>query len=448
MNFVFIDNYRGFTETLIPIKDVNFLVGENSTGKTSVLAILKLLSPPDFWLQNEFDLKKVGLGTFKDVVSISSNDKTYFSVGIVFDRPIIRKKKQKEAVEKDEREPTETSIVALLMTFTEKEGMPRLASVVSHRNGREVRIKYIGDSIRYKSSESPTNCSAKEFGITRMKEWINIQKVDKTGYTILKQPAMFLKSAPPIVILSFLEDLIIGKSDNSERMEFEIPSFIHDIAWLAPIRSKPRKTYDEYSLDFSPEGDHTPYLIKKKLDSASDSRRFRGFIKNFGENSGLFKSIQIRNYGRGTTSPFELDVIISKDPLSVSSVGYGVSQALPVIVEIFSRPKHSWFAIQQPEVHLHPKAQAALGQIVFNLSAVESKKFIIETHSDYMIDRYRILCKKGENKSTAQVLFFERTETGNRLTSILIDNNGEFSGAQPEAYREFFIKEEMELLGL
>lgn len=56
--FIFLDNYRGFTDTLVPIKDVNFLVGENSTGKTSVLAILKLLSPPDFWLQNEFDLKR------------------------------------------------------------------------------------------------------------------------------------------------------------------------------------------------------------------------------------------------------------------------------------------------------------------------------------------------------------------------------------------------------
>lgn len=143
-----------------------------------------------------------------------------------------------------------------------------------------------------------------------------------------------------------------------------------------------------------------------------------------------------------------IDVVISRDPLSVSSVGYGVSQALPVIVEIFSRPKHSWFAIQQPEVHLHPKAQAALGEVVFNLSGIENKKFIIETHSDYMIDRFRISCRKGDSRINAQILFFERTEMGNKLTSIEIDSNGNFQGEQPSGYREFFIREEMDLLGL
>ena len=42
MNYIYVDNYRGFSKTLVPIGEVNFLVGENSTGKTSILGLIKL----------------------------------------------------------------------------------------------------------------------------------------------------------------------------------------------------------------------------------------------------------------------------------------------------------------------------------------------------------------------------------------------------------------------
>ena len=47
--YIFVDNFRGFRDTCIPITDVNFLVGENSTGKTSILGLLKLLAGPRFF---------------------------------------------------------------------------------------------------------------------------------------------------------------------------------------------------------------------------------------------------------------------------------------------------------------------------------------------------------------------------------------------------------------
>ena len=447
MNFIYVDNYRGFSKTLVPIDDVNYLVGENSTGKTSILGLIKLLSPPDFWLKNEFDFRKVGFGTFRDVVSISASDKSYFSVGLVFDQGISPKENSRKK-SKNEQQEKSYSLVALIMTFTEHEGIPKLSSLISYRNGLDVLVKYVGRSIRYKYRKVQRNLSATEFTNTEFDAWVDEYREDSTGYTILKESKFFLRQAPPIVVISYIEDQIDSESTDNDRLQFEISSFFHDIAWLAPIRSKPRKTYDEFSLEFSPEGDHTPYLIKKKLDSKQDSEKFITFIKKIGENSGLFKGIEIKNYSRGTTAPFELDVILGEHPLSVSSVGYGVSQALPVIVEIFSRPKNSWFAIQQPEVHLHPKAQAALGEAFFDMAILENKKFIIETHSDYTIDRYRILLRKSEQKPRSQVLFFERTESGNKVTRIEIDGTGEFDSNQPESYREFFMKEEMELLGL
>lgn len=151
--------------------DVNFLVGENSTGKTSILALLKLLSPADFWLQSEFDLRKVGLGSFRDVVSIGSNDNSYFSIGTVFDKKIPHdtKHQKNKAVEEH---TSETMPVVLVMTFTEKEGMPKISSISSYKNGNELHIKYIGNTIRYKYANTQYNCSAEHFASFYMRDWV------------------------------------------------------------------------------------------------------------------------------------------------------------------------------------------------------------------------------------------------------------------------------------
>jgi len=231
---------------------------------------------------------------------------------------------------------------------------------------------------------------------------------------------------------------------------FNPPIFNNELAWLAPVRSKPKRTYDAYKSDYSPEGDHTPYLIKRILDKESSAKDFKKFSEEIGKESGLFEGISVKQYGRGATSPFELDVIINNKPLSVCSVGYGVSQSLPVFVELFSRAKNTWFAIQQPEVHLHPKAQAALGSVFFSLASSEGKKFFIETHSDYAIDRFRISYRKSKEatKPEAQILYFERKGNGNTIYQLEIGPDGELPSDQPEGYRSFFVKEEMQLLGL
>jgi predicted ATPase len=247
-----------------------------------------------------------------------------------------------------------------------------------------------------------------------------------------------------------------GISGPSKSYSYYMPRPFGSIIWLAPIRSRALRTYHGYRVDFSPEGEHTPYLIKKYLSrrTKEEQRRavkFIKFIQRFGRESGLFKSIAIREYDRRSkTSPFELDIILTDEALRLDNVGYGVSQCLPVIVEIFVRARDSWFAIQQPEIHLHPRAQGAIGDLIFQLALIEKKKFIIETHSDFILDSYRLnyRSKKYRNRPASQIVFFERTTTGNVLHEIEILENGEISDNQPEAYRTFFLKEQMRLLGL
>ncbi len=443
VKYLFLDNFRGFTKTLLSIRDVNFFVGENSTGKTSILSLVKLLDTPHFWFNQDFNTDEVKLGNFMDIVSIDSPDKSYFRIGLVDIAPEGRKK-----------EPRTSQ--AFLMTFTEEEGQPILSQYTFVSGGEQIKVKLTAKTIKYKDEGQCEIHKDREFIKTMLLSWADShQKIDR-GYATIKVAAERREAL--LFISSALEDILKKKSGGkaSRRLPLYIQRPFESVAWLAPIRTRPLRTYDSYRLDFSPEGYHTPYLIKKYLTRRTKEQRIRAdrfvrFIEKFGKDSGLFKSIAIKDYApRTTTSPFELDIILTKEALSIDNVGYGVSQSLPVIVELFARLRDTWFAIQQPEIHLHPRAQVALGDVIFELAITENKKFIIETHSDFTIDGFRLNYHKEnvQDKPDAQIVFFERSPEGNIAHEVRILENGELSDTQPPAYREFFVKEQMRLLGL
>lgn len=444
MQYLFVDNFRGFSETFIPIRDVNFFVGENSTGKTSILSLLQLLATNHFWFFQSFDTDEVSFGHFNDIVSINAKKRTHFSIGVV-NIPSHQKIKGREKEEAN----------AFLMTFVEKQGMPDLRTYIYTFNDKEVHIQFEKDGPYFQCRKRVKNENFASFKKKICTRWLNayrtpIKKLKKLRSDITKSEINNLMFAT-----SLIEAQISQKSRHLRSKTVRAPirnmlsnSYIR-VTWLAPIRTKPRRTYDEYKLEFSPEGEHTPFLIRKILSNKTEAEKFKKFLKQFGRASGLFEDLSVKKYGRSNVSPFELDIILNRKALSVSNVGYGVSQALPVVVEFFARPKNTWFNVQQPEVHLHPRAQAALGDLMFRLAASEQKRFFIETHSDYLIDRFRLNYRtKKSDSPNSQILFFERTAIGNRVHLISISDEGQLQADQPKGYREFFLRESMKVLGL
>src|SRR5262245_4076918 len=84
MMTLYFHNFRGFERTTLPLRRTNFLVGENSTGKTSVLAALQILSEAEFWFTGRFSSKHVDLGTFSDIARPGTK---YFQVGVATTQP-------------------------------------------------------------------------------------------------------------------------------------------------------------------------------------------------------------------------------------------------------------------------------------------------------------------------------------------------------------------------
>lgn len=127
-------------------------------------------------------------------------------------------------------------------------------------------------------------------------------------------------------------------------------------------------------------------------------------------------------------------------------VGYGVSQALPIVMESIMAPNREVLLIQQPEVHLHPKAQAALGTFFSEMVATSKKQFVIETHSDHLVDRIRISVADGLIKADqVQLLYLERKGLDITIHELNLDDYGNITNAPP-AYRNFFLQEELKLM--
>ena len=98
----------------------------------------------------------------------------------------------------------------------------------------------------------------------------------------------------------------------------------------------------------------------------------------------------MKRKGQKESDPFQIEIKSSSRAFNLVDVGYGVSQVLPIVVDVLQEPKDTTFLLQQPEVHLHPKAQAELGSFLATLGKEQHKRFVIETHSDYLIDRIRM----------------------------------------------------------
>jgi hypothetical protein len=437
MKYVYVDNFRGFQDTLIPLKKVNFLIGENSTGKTSILSLLNLLSAPQFWQQYEFNTDQVELGNFKNIVSIESKNRGYFRIGFLM----------------NESSGEKNNDALVLMTFTEENDLPFLSQFNYLDHQVEMGFK-ISDGVIKHWSDISKNIDLSPVGILeKLKNW-KTNANEKKLKTLTKRHFDRSGGMPPLTYFLLTE---IGL----KRPEYEALSFLSSpmkslaegflkpFIWIAPIRSKPRRTYDRYKYGFSPEGEHSPYLIKKLLTDPKIRKPFLKFIEDFGGESNLLNSLEINPFGNDPSSPFELMVRLNGKLININYVGYGISQCLPLLVEMFSRENGAWYAIQQPEVHLHPKAQAALGSLIHNLALLVDKNFLIETHSDYIIDRFRLNCRQDTKaKIDSQVLYFERTKQGNTVFPVDIEENGNYSENQPKSFRVFFVKEQMDLLSL
>ena len=167
-------------------------------------------------------------------------------------------------------------------------------------------------------------------------------------------------------------------------------------------------------------------------------------IGDVGRDLDLFGRIETRE-----RAPQRNEVLtdVSGEMRNLVDVGYGVTSVLPLARALVDAPRGTQFLLQQPEVHIHPRAQAKMVEMM----AGSPHRFIIETHSDHIIDWFRILVTEARMApSDFGIVYFERLAddpSATKLHQLSLDGSGNLSG-QPGNYRQFFSEETARLLGL
>jgi len=103
-----------------------------------------------------------------------------------------------------------------------------------------------------------------------------------------------------------------------------------------------------------------------------------------------------------------------------ADVGFGIGQALPVIVEGLRTPENGTFLVQEPEIHLHPDAQLAMADFLIDLVHL-NRHVIVETHSENILLRIRHAIlqhtesrgkSKGISSENISIIYVSKTEDG------------------------------------
>lgn len=431
------------------LRPITLLVGENSTGKTTFLGCYRILhrvlSKQDVNINEQLDFNEepFSMGSFHDIVRLRrgpSGRIDEFKLGFTI------------APHKDvpPHEPYEISVA-----FSEKGSQPVISSLRYQFNAESFLALRPDDadgtilSIPYHEARA----------ILPLRFMLNMLDIMPT----LEDPALSLSLPPNLqLVVKYLETLFpnrkTSKAGRTRQQGYGFEFLLAgDVIPIAPLRSKPKRTYDPVRETASPEGEHIPMLMMR-LDRTDKNHwnSLRDSLLQFGHGSGLFADIKVKRHGKQMSDPFQLQVKVRSGPhANIMDVGYGVSQSLPILVDVLAAESglrrqggdERTFLLQQPEIHLHPRGQAALASLLVESFEKRGNRFLIETHSDYIVDRVRISVRKQILKpEDVSILYFEPKRNAVVIHNMTLDKYGNLQDA-PEGYRDFFLKETDQLLG-
>jgi hypothetical protein len=116
-----------------------------------------------------------------------------------------------------------------------------------------------------------------------------------------------------------------------------------------------------------------------------------------------------------------------EDMVSIADVGLGISQTLPVIVALHAASPDQLIYVEQPELHLHPRAQSAMAEVLAD-AAKEGARMVVETHSSLLLLGIQTLVAEGKlPPELVKLHWFQLLDDGStQIVSADLDETGAF----------------------
>ncbi len=297
-----------------------------------------------------------------------------------------------------------------------------------------------------------------EYQLTRdgeqaMRVWIERKRETNTGYKLGATPYVLFRKPggarpldAPTRFYGFPDSVsaVYQNADFVQDFSLQMERLLRSVHYLGPLRSKGERLYnwtgrEPESVGYSGENTISALLAAKDRQLSTGNRKWKRFLQFIAEKLQqleLIDEFEVRQISRHRKE-YEVKVRTPGSPLLVDlpDVGFGISQVLPVVVQCFYAPAGSILFIEQPELHLHPRAQAHLADLFIDvLTSLEKGKerkiqLIIETHSEHFLHRLQRRIAEADEahpitKDQVAAYFAHTTGNESKLETLQLNEDG------------------------
>lgn len=401
-------NFRGFAALeKLRLAPLTFLVGPNSSGKSSIADALLFMAQSGFLSVGATKPIWVGplvdLGSFSDTVFQHDQKLTLYASALIEGArglSPLRGKWQMDA---------ELSVEVTRATDTPDEGRLKRLTIRDPESGDAAELRRRKG--RYESFDAHANGQKETY-----EEWSWGGPGAVLG-ALLKHGRSRHRTA--------LAELLDGPW---------LKRFASSIQRVSSGREPPRRSYERNAgkRDHNRLDRIDPTAISQQRVSLADGLAALGIahqvrVKRLSE---YHDAVMLQDSVTGVQS-------------NLADVGYGASQVIPVL-EGCAAPGPGPLFVEQPEIHLHPQAQGELAEILCKASS--ARQMIVETHSEHMINRARRLIAEGSMEASHVIIqYIDRGNDGSSALAIDVDDKGDFKQDWPNGFYDERYNETMRI---
>ncbi len=373
-------NFKSWQDTdTLQFAPLTGFFGANSSGKTSILQVLLMLmqtvESPDRNRVLHFgdDRSLVDFGTFHDLLYTHKTDLTLqLDLSWKLPKPL---------------------------SLSRTSHFP-ISNLTFHTEIREENDRILVECFHYKNDFS-------EFGMKRViknkNKGRNQYELIHGDYEVIRNPGRAWNLPPPMKCYGF-PDEVSGYYQNLGFLSDFVLAFenlFSQITYLGPLREYPRRSYTwsgERPQDVGLSGEEaipallaaraegltSPRLVNVKCSHKPIEQRILEWLQKM----ELIDSFSLEPIAENRKDyEFRVKKSRNSSEVLITDVGFGVSQLLPVLVLCYYVPENSTIILEQPEIHLHPKVQSDLADVLIDVVKNRNVQIILESHSALLLHR-------------------------------------------------------------